>query len=352
MADVNISPNMNLPIPIPSLTVGPDWAQDVVASLNQIDSHNHSIDQGVPVSPDGILINGDLPFNNNNLTTARSIRFFPQGSPLAELTDIECIYVSGVDLYYNDGAGNTVRLTQGGAVSGAAGTITGLPSGTASAAYAAGVFSFRSSTNTPATMSVGPVAIGRQSASPYYVTITPSSSQAADYDLTLPVANPASNALLQSDSSGNLSWFVGSAQTISRPLSSALICTSGTVNVGTTTNIVLSGGSSGAVYQISGCVNINSTGGAIPPILVSIGVSTASASLPSNTVLAVPGANGDFLIENRSNAQITNTVFSIPAYRITVAPSTTRTLYLVASVTAGGSMTANGYLTALLVFAG
>jgi hypothetical protein len=37
----------------------------------------------------------------------------------ATVTELGCLYESGVDLYYNDGSGNVVRLTSGGSVNAA-----------------------------------------------------------------------------------------------------------------------------------------------------------------------------------------------------------------------------------------
>ncbi len=207
MPDTVISPNMNMPVPVVSTDPGPDWATNVNACLSIIDSHTHTTDQGVQITPDAININADLPMNDNNLTEVRSVNFTSQSAPLpASGSDLGCLYESGVDLYYNDSAGNQIRITQSGTVTGATGTITGLPSGTASASFAGATFTFQSATNTPAVMAVGPLVIGRNTVSPYTVTVTPSGSQAADYSLTLPIALPSSPSLLQTDVSGNLSF--------------------------------------------------------------------------------------------------------------------------------------------------
>src|SRR4051812_17947618 len=115
------SPNMNLLIPTVGSEPGPEYAQDVNDSLTLIDQHDHTPGHGVQINPDGMDISSDLTFNNHNLTNARSIRFSPQGSPLALAADLGCIYESGVDLYYNDGNGNQVRLTQSGSVAGTSG---------------------------------------------------------------------------------------------------------------------------------------------------------------------------------------------------------------------------------------
>lgn len=206
MTDTTISPNMNLPVPVPSTAPGPDWANDIVADMYVIDSHDHTSGKGVPITPDGLDISADLPMGSNNLTEVRSVNFTAQVAPLALAGDLGCIYVSGADLYYNDEAGNQVRITQGGSVTGSTGTITGLPSGTASASYSAGTFTFQSATSTPANMAVGPIAIGRNSASSKTVTLTPNAGQASNYGIGFPAALPAATNYTTLDASGNLSF--------------------------------------------------------------------------------------------------------------------------------------------------
>lgn len=203
-ADVVISPNMGLPVPVVGTAPSPEWANDINASLSIIDQHDHTPGHGVPVTPAGLSITSDLSFGGNNATTLRSTRYSAQSAPISGGSDLGALYVSGVDLYYNDENGNQVRITQGGSVTGSSGTITGLPSGTASAAFSASTFTFQSATSTPANLNVGPVTIGRNAASPKTVTLAPSVSQAANYNWTFPTALPGSTSLLTVDTSGNL----------------------------------------------------------------------------------------------------------------------------------------------------
>ena len=206
MANTTISPNMNLPIPTVSVDPGPDWATNVDACLNAIDSHNHSTGQGVQINPAGININSDLAMNGNNLTSARSVRFNAQASPLSAGSDLGCLYESGVDLYYNDGSGNQIRLTASGNPAGGAGSITGLPSGSASASYSAGTFVFQGATNTPAIIQGGPLKIARNVANGKGVTISAAASTAADFNMTLPSANPSATSLLAVSNTGVMSF--------------------------------------------------------------------------------------------------------------------------------------------------
>lgn len=200
-----ITPNMNLIVPTIGQEAAPTWNEDINTSLSLIDAHDHSVGNGVQITPDGLDINADLTFNSNNALALRSSRYTPQGSPLSLPTDLGCVYVSGVDLYFNDVSGNQIRLTQGGNIVGTSGSISGLTS-PASASYNAGLSTFvwQSDVNTPAAMDNGPVTIRQLIANGFGVTLTASGSQSANYTLTLPQSLPGVSSFLSVDSSGNL----------------------------------------------------------------------------------------------------------------------------------------------------
>lgn len=204
-AQVNVSPDMNLPIPIPGVTSGPNWATDIVASLNQIDSHNHSFGQGVQIQPNGLDISSDLSFLSNNATALRSVIFTPQSAPLAATSpDVGSIYVAGNELYYNDATGgHQVKITTNGSVNAGAGSITGLPSGTAGVSYAGGTYTFQSATNTSANIDAGSYILRNATASSKGITLQPTLALAADYSITLPTL-PAATSFLTMDTLGNI----------------------------------------------------------------------------------------------------------------------------------------------------
>lgn len=202
MSNTITSANMNLPIPVVGVDPGADYALNIDSCLGLIDSHNHSNGQGVQINPNGLNINSDLAFNNNNLTLARSNRFYPQSAALALGTDLGCVYVAGVDLYYNDVNGNQIRITSGGAVTGATGTITGLPSGTASASYSAGTFTFQSATSTAANIDGQSIVLRNSGASSAGLTLS-APTLAFNFALTLPQV-PAQTNVMTLDNSGNM----------------------------------------------------------------------------------------------------------------------------------------------------
>lgn len=211
MANTFTTPNMKLPSPVPGAEAGPQWATDNFNCLSIIDAHTHAAGSGVQITPLGININLDLSFNSFNAISLRSARFAPQGSPIpASGSDIGCLYEAGSDLYFNDGAGNQVRITQGGNVAGASGTITGLPSGTASAAFASssGSFIFQQATSTGANLDVGSIAIRYPGSYPTpsgnYIQLQAPSSLASGYSITLPGLPLAGGTFVTMDTDGSL----------------------------------------------------------------------------------------------------------------------------------------------------
>lgn len=205
MADSTISPNMGLVVPTVSVDPGPDWANNLNASLGIIDQHNHSPGQGVFITPSGLDINADLPINLNNLTVVKTVNFSPLLVTLPGASpNLGCIYVAGNELIYNDESGNVVPITKTGSVNSGAGSITGLPSGTASASYSGGsqTFVWQSATNTPANMDFGSAILRNIVANSKGLTLNPPNAMGADFSLTLP-SLPGLTSLVTLDPAGN-----------------------------------------------------------------------------------------------------------------------------------------------------
>lgn len=208
-----ITPNMGLIVPGVGTEPGPTWANDLNASLGILDQHSHVPGQGVQITPAGININTNLPINGNNLTSVKTVNFQALSSTLAGTApNLGCIYVAGNELVYNDEAGNVVPITNNGSVNAGSGSITGLPSGTASASYSSGsgTFVWRSATNTGANMDGASFIFREQVANANGVTVSSPTSLAASYQMFWPAALPASQKFMTLDSAGNISapWIV------------------------------------------------------------------------------------------------------------------------------------------------
>lgn len=197
-----ISPNMGLTIPAVSNEPGPQYAVDINGDLSLVDSHDHSPGKGVPITAAGLNINTDLPFLGNNAIGLRSIRFLSNLVPISLPTDLQSVYVSGVDLYYNDGNGNTVRITQSGGIAGTPGSISGLVP-PASVTYSSGAqtFVFQSAVNTPANIDGGSFIFRNITALSKGVTVQAAAALASNYSLTLPLL-PVAQSFMTLDQFG------------------------------------------------------------------------------------------------------------------------------------------------------
>src|ERR1035437_3288570 len=218
MPNVTLSPNMSLPIPTVGLDPGPDWANNINACLSVLDAHNHVIGDGVQIPPSGININADLPFGSNNATLLRSVRMVPQTAALALATDLNVLYSVGAngELYYNDANGNQVQITKTGAVNA---TSSGISSGSASAAFVAGVLDVLSNVGVSAAIDAGAYILRYSGSYPTpagnAIVIQAPSSLATEYAYTLPAALPgASGSLLTVATTGQWSYSVVDGATL------------------------------------------------------------------------------------------------------------------------------------------
>lgn len=203
MSDVNLSPNMNLPVPEVGVDPGPDWANNINASLGILDQHNHSTGQGVQINPSGLNINSDLPMNSNNLTLVNTVRFVNLLASLAgSAPNLGCLYEAVNDLYFNDGAGNVVQITKAGSVNA---TSSGISSGTATASFVGSVLVVDAAVNTPANVQGASFLFGNNVSGSNYLTLQPPNSMASNYSVTLPPPNTTGNTvLLNYDTSNNI----------------------------------------------------------------------------------------------------------------------------------------------------
>lgn len=197
-----ISPNMNLVIPGVGTEPGPTYATDINSSLTLIDQHTHTAGSGVLITPAAISINSALTFASNFATNVAGMTFATQSSTPANKT----IYNNANDLYFVDGLGNNIRLTQSGAVAGTSGSISNLVA-PASANYSVvgATFVWQSNVNIAANMDFGSAILRNITPnSTFGLTLSPPSALGNDYTITLPTL-PGSNLPLSINSSGTMS---------------------------------------------------------------------------------------------------------------------------------------------------
>lgn len=197
-----LSPNMNLIVPGVGTEDGPQYAIDVNNSLAIIDQHTHAPGSGVAITPNALNINSALTFNSNFATGLAGLTLIAQSLTPA----INTIYQSGTDLYFVDGAGNNVRLTQSGGVAGSPGSISNLTP-PASASYIAGnsTFVWQSGASIAANMDAGALLMRNLTPnSTFALTLQPPAALSSNYSITLPVL-PAAQSVMTMDTSGVIS---------------------------------------------------------------------------------------------------------------------------------------------------
>lgn len=321
---VTNSSNMGLPIPGVGTESGPNYASDINASLTLVDQHDHSIGKGVQITPAGMNINSALSFAGNFATGVAGVTFSAQGST----PGIGTVYESGNDLYFVDGVGNNVRITQSGAVAGTPGSISNLVA-PASAAYvgASSKFVWQSNTNVSADMDAGSLIIREKVASAKGITIASPSGLASDYALTLMGALPASQKFATIDNSGSIAanWAVDNSTIevasnvvqvkdggITKPKLAALgqQLSSSSGSFSTTSNSLVD------VTNLT--VTITTTGR--PVMLMLLAANGATNSIISTSTITAANATGEVQFYNTTGATALSTI------AIGVYPSGTQAL--------------------------
>lgn len=164
------------------------------------------------VTPAGIDINGNLSFRSGvtayAATDVLKVNFSSQTTPLNAGTDPVAAYVSGGNLFYNDGSGNQIQMTSAGAVNvSSTGGITGSGYGTG------GVEVNWDSVNVKYRMRSGAAAdsyadvecddIRLNDGSGNFLSLV-APAMSADYTVTFPAAVPAAQTIVQMGATGTL----------------------------------------------------------------------------------------------------------------------------------------------------
>lgn len=111
-----ITPFLNLNLPTPTVTVGPDWAESINAAFEQVDSHDHSSGKGVRVRTSGLNIDSDFTINNFRLLSVRATRYLNLVSPLTGSANAGSLHMASGDLYFTNNNGAAVQITSGGSI--------------------------------------------------------------------------------------------------------------------------------------------------------------------------------------------------------------------------------------------
>lgn len=314
MANVNLSPDMNLPIPIVGVAPGPEYAQDVNNCLTLIDSHDHTPGFGVQITPAGININTTFNINNQILANVGGIQLTSQ----VVTPSISSIYESGTDLFFVDGLGNNVQITQNGGIAGSPGSISNLTP-PASAAYVSGssTFVWQSGVNIAANMDFGSAILRNLSPnSTFGLTLSPPPSLGSNYTITLPLV-PSVASFLQMDTSGTITGQVPVTTILpSNPGTQGQILRQSGSGQPIFENLLQNIQTKTATYAISNVDDV---------ILVSGGVFTVT--LPSAI-----GIQGKQIIIKKTDASLTNIITIATSLGQTIDGLATRTLNTISEI--------------------
>jgi hypothetical protein len=198
--------SLELPTVGPQGTEGPDYAEMINAAFEIIDAHDHTEDSGARITPAALNLNDDVDFQENNIDDLRSLRLHSQASPIAEAADINSVYVSGGNLYYNNSSGTAIKITDGSGINlSSIGSIGGdFSTSDASVTYSdtSKSFLFKQDSTVTADIAVGSVFIYENIDSAKYIKVKSPTSLASDLTITLPSSMPASTRALSMTSAG------------------------------------------------------------------------------------------------------------------------------------------------------
>lgn len=290
MANFIVTPNMNLPNPVPGVDPGPDYADNLQSSLNVLDQHNHAPGSGVQITPAGININSTLAFNNNPATGLAYVNITTQGGSVPAPVNYSA-YFSGLEFFVKDGAGNAVQITTGGAVNA---TSSGISSGTNTASFVGSTLVVNANTNTPANIQAASILLGNNIVSSNYVTLSPVNSLGSSYSLVLPLLPAANGTFVQLDTSGNFSATTTVDNSTLEVSSNSLRVKPGGITNTQIASFTISGGNI-ALGTIVGANLVSNI--ALPGTGVTIGgqkaiLATESASSPNKVIFGFLASGG------------------------------------------------------------
>ena len=269
------------------------WDDQINASLDAIDLHNHTTGAGVQIPAGGLNLTTDLTLNGTcALTNAKALAFTTQAS----YTVSKSLWVKTSDgeLYWRNASGTDVKMTSGGTLNIAiAGGIVGDYAAAAAAVYyddSAQAYRFLEAAPLPNSWSrvqCGDLDLYEHASGiANRVRLASPTGLAASYALTLPAALPGSTSILQVSSAG--------AVTASNTVANAVTLSS-SLSVGTTLGVTgLITASAGLTAGNNQDITLQGTGvlkhGSIVSVVSSLGGSGAGFT-PSAGYVVSSGAN-------------------------------------------------------------
>lgn len=111
---MSVTPNMNITLATPEVTLGPLWAQILNTGFEVVDSHDHTTGNGVLITPAAIDINDSVDFNGHLLFDLLALGIASQGS--TQLGTLGSVQNVAGNLYWINNAGQAVQITSGSSI--------------------------------------------------------------------------------------------------------------------------------------------------------------------------------------------------------------------------------------------
>jgi hypothetical protein len=284
------SPNMNLPVPVPIESPGPEYADNIQSSLNLIDSHNHTSGQGVPIPLGALSVSQNLDMAGYSVINLKSVVLNNQ---LVAPSSNGSVYMSGNNLYWKDGTGAfNVQITNGNAVAAAPGSISGLFS-PASAAYVTGTgtFVFQSNVNVAANLDARNITLRNITVSSYGYEVIPP-TLVANTSITMPL-RPAATKIMSMTSAGVISANIDADNsTIEISSNNLQVKDSGITTLKIANNNVTKQKLSALGQQISSSSGAFTTTSLTPVAVTNLSVTLTTTGRPIMILLIADGSGG------------------------------------------------------------
>lgn len=107
---------MLLTLPVPTVTLGPEWAVELNAALTKVDEHDHTSNKGKRITTAALNIDADVPFNLSALNDVHAVRLQDLDNTLTGAANSPSIYVKSGDFWYTNSSGVPVQITSGGSI--------------------------------------------------------------------------------------------------------------------------------------------------------------------------------------------------------------------------------------------
>jgi len=107
-----ITPNMNMDLPTPGADENV-WDDKINASLDIVDTHDHTPGKGIPVPSTAVEVIQDFSVASNSVIDINKTQFEPNSAVLTGTSNQRAVYAVDNDLYYTNGSGVAVQITDG-----------------------------------------------------------------------------------------------------------------------------------------------------------------------------------------------------------------------------------------------